>query len=118
MLFVNGIPFAVIECKSPKIGLEQAVSQSIRNQQDEYIPKLFSYVQLVMGINKNAAMYATAGTGRKFWSVWQELQDKEKDVAAPSIRILKARGKERLFSGDFAAARKFFDALEAEGEQR
>ena len=31
------------------------------------------YAQLVMGINKNAAMYATAGTAKKFWSVWQEL---------------------------------------------
>ena len=27
VLFVNGIPFAVIECKSPKIEIEQAVSQ-------------------------------------------------------------------------------------------
>ncbi|MDP2798541.1 MAG: type I restriction endonuclease, partial [Deltaproteobacteria bacterium] len=69
VLFVNGIPFAVIECKSPKVEVAQAVSQSIRNQQDEYIPRLFAYVQLVMGVNKNAAMYATAGTARKFWSV-------------------------------------------------
>ncbi len=117
VLFVNGIPFAVIECKSPKIGLEQAISQSIRNQQEEYIPKLFPYVQLVMGINKNTAIYATAGTGRKFWSVWQELRDKEKDVATPVHRVLKPVEKERLFSGDFAAARKFFDAMEAEGER-
>lgn len=99
VLFVNGIPFAVIECKSPKIGLEQAVSQSIRNQREEYIPKLFPYVQLVMGINKNAAIYATAGTSRKFWSTWQELRDKEKDVATPIHRVLKPAEKEMLFWG-------------------
>ena len=43
VLFVNGIPFAVIECKSPKVEVEQAISQSIRNQRDEYVPKLFIY---------------------------------------------------------------------------
>src|SRR3972149_5975518 len=71
VLFVNGIPFAVIECKSPKEEIIKAVEQTIRNQQDEYIPRLFMYVQLVMAVNKNAAMYATAGTARKVWSVWQ-----------------------------------------------
>ena len=30
VLFVNGIPFAVIECKSPKVEVEQAISQMIR----------------------------------------------------------------------------------------
>ncbi|WP_207654057.1 type I restriction endonuclease [Desulforamulus profundi] len=81
VLFVNGIPLAVIECKSPKVEIEQAISQSIRNQSDDYIPKLFVYSQLVMGINKNAAQYATAGTPAKFWGVWKEQRDKEADVA-------------------------------------
>jgi type I restriction enzyme R subunit len=72
VLFINGIPFCVIECKSPQVEVEQGVSQSIRNQNDEYIPRLFIYSQLVMAINKNAAMYATIGTAAKFWSVWKE----------------------------------------------
>ncbi len=80
VLFVNGIPFAVIECKSPKVEVEQAISQSIRNQRDEYIPKLFVYTQLVMGMNKNAARYATVGTPAKFWSVWKEREDTEAAV--------------------------------------
>ena len=33
VLFINGIPFAVIECKSPQISVDQAVEQMIRNQQ-------------------------------------------------------------------------------------
>jgi len=115
VLFVNGIPFVVIECKSPKVEVEQAVSQCIRNQQDEYIPRLFSYVQLVMGVNKNAAMYATAGTAKKFWSVWQELRDKEIEVEVSIKKQLTPETKDILFSGDFAIARKHFDALEAEG---
>lgn len=74
VLFVNGIPFCVIECKAPQVELEQAVSQSIRNQNDDYIPKLFIYSQIVLVLNKNRAMYATTGTAAKFWGVWKEPQ--------------------------------------------
>lgn len=74
VLFVNGIPFCVIECKAPQIEVEQAVSQSIRNQNDDYIPKLFIYSQMVLALNKNSAMYATTGTAAKFWGVWKEPQ--------------------------------------------
>jgi len=72
VLFINGIPFAVIECKAPQISVEQAVEQNIRNQQKEYIPQLYKFAQIVMATNKNAVKYATAGTPRKFWSVWKE----------------------------------------------
>jgi type I restriction enzyme R subunit len=74
VLFVNGIPFCVVECKAPQIEVEQAVSQSIRNQNDDYIPKLFIYSQMVLALNKNSAMYATTGTAAKFWGVWKEPQ--------------------------------------------
>ena len=77
VLFVNGIPFCVIECKAPHVEVKQAVSQSIRNQNDDYIPRLFIYSQLVLAINKNSAMYATTGSAAKFWSVWKEPQMKE-----------------------------------------
>ena len=66
VLFVNGIPFAVIECKSPNTEVAQAVSQMIRNQRDEYIPTLFTYAQLVIGTNKNHCKYATVGTAAKY----------------------------------------------------
>ena len=72
VLFINGIPFAVIECKAPQISVEQAVEQNIRNQQKEYIPQLYKFAQIVMATNKNAVKYATAGTPRKFWNVWKE----------------------------------------------
>jgi len=72
VLFVNGIPFVVIECKSPNVEISQAVSQMIRNQRDEYISRLFPYVQMVLALNKNEARYATTGTAAKFWSKWKE----------------------------------------------
>lgn len=76
VLFINGIPFAVIECKAPTISADQAVEQTIRNQTDDYIPQLFKYVQIVMATNKNAVKYSTTGTPKKFWNVWRE-QDTE-----------------------------------------
>ena len=76
VLFINGIPFAVIECKAPHIPVEEAVGQMIRNQQAAYIPQLFKFAQLVVATNKNAVKYATVGTPKKFWSVWKE-QDAE-----------------------------------------
>jgi len=72
VLFVNGIPFGVIECKAPRVEIQQAVSQSIRNQNDDHIPRLFIYTQLVLALNKNSAKYATTGTAAKYWSVWKE----------------------------------------------
>lgn len=72
VLFVNGIPFAVIECKAPTISVEQAVEQTIRNQKQEYTPQLFKFAQIVAATNKNFVKYATAGTAKKFWNVWRE----------------------------------------------
>ena len=75
VLFINGIPFAVIECKAPHVSVDQAVEQNIRNQQADYIPQLFKYAQIVMATNKKAVKYATAGTPKKFWNVWKEEND-------------------------------------------
>ena len=75
VLFINGIPFAVIECKAPHVSVDQAVEQNIRNQQADYIPQLYKYAQIVLATNKNTVKYATAGTPKKFWNVWKEEND-------------------------------------------
>jgi type I restriction enzyme, R subunit len=72
VLFVNGIPLVVIECKAPNIDVDQGVSQNIRNQTEEYIPKLFTYAQLLLAVNKNEAKYATVGSIAKYWAKWRE----------------------------------------------
>ena len=72
VLFINGIPLAVIECKDSSIPIIQAISQSIRNQKPDYIPQLFKFIQIVMAANKNQTKYATCGTPDKFWSTWNE----------------------------------------------
>lgn len=80
VLFVNGIPFAVIECKSPLVSVEQAVEQTIRNQKQEYTPQLFKFAQIVAATNKNSLKYATTGTAKKFWNVWREEDTEWRDT--------------------------------------
>ncbi len=85
VLFVNGIPLVVIECKRrDKNGsVAEAVSQHIRNQKiDEGIPRLFHYAQLLLAVQPNEVKYAVTGTAKKFWSQWHEEHDTEADVQA------------------------------------
>ena len=124
VLFVNGIPFAVIECKRPDIKdpLEQAISQNIRNQGEDYIPKLFTFTQLLVSVTKNETAFGTTGTGAKFWSRWRELRDgKAADITgevAPLVNkpLTKAQ-KDKLFADRFGYVRTYFDDIEAEGRQ-
>jgi type I restriction enzyme R subunit len=76
VLFVNGIPLAVIECKKSSISIKQGISQMIRNQSRDYIPQLFKFVQIVMATNKNETKYGTTSTPAKFWSIWNEQDEK------------------------------------------
>lgn len=85
VLFVNGIPFAVIENKrrDKNLSVEEAISQHIRNQgKEEGIPRLFWYTQLLLAVQPNEVKYATTGTAAKFWAVWEEQYDVEQEVQA------------------------------------
>lgn len=74
VLFVNGIPLCIIECKRPdmKDPLKQAISQHLRNQQEDGIRSLYVYSQLTLSIATQEAAYATNATQEKFWAKWQE----------------------------------------------
>lgn len=74
VLFVNGIPFSVIECKSPAIKdpMGEAISRHLRSQQADGIQKLYVFCQLLLSLASHQAMYGTVGTAKKFWSLWRE----------------------------------------------
>jgi type I restriction enzyme, R subunit len=119
VLFVNGIPLAVIECKRPdiKAPLDEAISQMIRNQRDDEIPKLFLYSQLVLGLTKNDAMYGTTATAAKFWAAWKERKDVDKEIAERVHTPVSALQNDALFSDPFRYARPYFESLEAAGKR-
>lgn len=121
VLFVNGIPLCIIECKRPdmKEPLKQAVSQHLRNQQEDGIRNLYVYSQLILSIATQEAAYATNATPEKFWAKWHEKfgSEEEEQKYSGALHDLKnqelpASAKEQLFADRFKYVREYFDALE------
>ncbi|MEK6259033.1 MAG: HsdR family type I site-specific deoxyribonuclease [Planctomycetota bacterium] len=100
VLFVNGIPLAVIECKRPdeRDAVEVGISQHLRNQRQDEIPGLFIYSQLLLSICQNHGKYATAGTPKKFWSSWKEEHADDLDVKLAKLinTPLTTKQRERM----------------------
>lgn len=117
VLFVNGIPFVIIENKAPTVDIDQGASQLIGYQKQEEIPHLFHYAQLLLTMNKNAVRYATVGTSKKYWATWKEQEDDEATVHALANKPLTKEQADALFTGDFADARRFFNELTVTGER-
>lgn len=129
VLFVNGIPLCVIECKRPDIKdpLEQAISQHLRNQQEDGIRNLYAMAQLVVSLTVNEGSYATTGTPEKFWAKWQEdfkntdgsinkakeAQFKEKLAQLKNIPLSESI-KDKMFTERFKYVRTYFEALDRE----
>jgi type I restriction enzyme, R subunit len=125
VLFVNGIPFVVIECKRPDLEkggdspVIEGITQMIRNQKDDEIPGLFIYSQVLLAISKNEARYATTGIARKFWSVWKEEQNIETQVHQLINKPLTVPEKNHLYKHrEYAQSiRNYFDMLEQAGDR-
>lgn len=90
VLFVNGIPLVVIECKRPDIkGAEQqAVSQHLRNQQDDGIRGLYVYSALLLAVGNSFGSYATTASAEKFWCKWHEMFVNKDEELAYQKRLL------------------------------
>ncbi|GJM35115.1 MAG: DEAD/DEAH box helicase [Saprospiraceae bacterium] len=121
VLFVNGIPLVVIECKRPdqKDNIAQAISQHLRNQQEDGIRSLFVYSQLLLSLATNVASYATTATKPKFWSKWKEKFESDQaealyheDLMRLKNKTLADAQKDKLFGDRFRYVRFYFDALE------
>jgi type I restriction enzyme, R subunit len=117
VLFVNGIPLCVIECKRPdqQDSLMEAVSQQIRNQGEEYIPHLFYYSQLLLAINKSEAKCATVGTISKFWAVWKESGEEENILNSPFRGLGGFAFFDKIFGERFKSVKQEFENLNEQG---
>lgn len=72
VIFVNGIPFSIVENKKSSEELELAITQQYRNQGADKCPKLFIYPQLLIATNKEGLKYGTTSTPNKFYAKWRE----------------------------------------------
>lgn len=118
VLFVNGIPLVVIECKRPDIkgALDQAISQHLRNQKDDGIRSLYLYSALLLSIGNSYGAYGTTATPAKFWNKWREMFVTEQDEAEYARQLdnlvnepLSEEQKDHLFGNRFRYVRTYFD---------
>ena len=117
VLFVNGIPLCVIECKRPdlKDSLTQAVSQHLRNQKDDGIRSLYLYSALLLSVATQSASYATTATPEKFWAKWIELfanNDEEEAYKQDLYKLVNtSASNSKLFSERFHYVRQHFEKM-------
>ena len=118
ILFVNGIPLVIIECKSPSLAetddggfwkpIESGINQLLRysNRRDEVeleegVEHLFHWNQLMISSCYYAARVATFGADYKHYVEWKDTTPfSEADVLAEIGRTgTKLRSQERLVAG-------------------
>ena len=80
VIIVNGIPLAVLECKSPTLGdkwRHEAIEQLFRYQElgEHYrelgMPRLFETAQVLVATCGQAACYGTVTTPPRFFAEWK-----------------------------------------------
>ena len=86
VLFINGIPMAVIECKKASVSVSEAVDQMVRNQSGTNTPKFFLFPQLLIATNGLDLKYGTMLTPAEYYSVWRE----EESNPLPSLEPVDA----------------------------
>lgn len=117
VLFVNGIPLCVIECKRPDVkdSLAQAISQHLRNQKPDGIRRLYMYAALAVAVNCDDASYATTATPEKFWSKWREQFASEQEQQQYTDTVQKIVNRrllnEKLFGGRCNYVKSHFEQL-------
>jgi len=119
--FVNGLPLVVVEAKRPdghgKRGptVEEGVSQNLRNQRNDEIPRLFAYSQLLLSISGVDARYATQGTARKFWGPWREEEFSDAEMLELKNQPLGEAARDALFEAR-PQALDWYESLRKGGE--
>lgn len=120
--FVNGIPLVVIEAKRPdgnaKKGptIDEGISQSLRNQRHDEIPRLFAYSQILLSINGHDGRYGTCGTPTKFWATWREEDISDLEMLAIKNRKLTAQQIDSIFSHRPVACLEWYQNLTTAGD--
>ncbi|MFW6226552.1 MAG: type I restriction endonuclease subunit R, partial [Bacteroidota bacterium] len=120
VLFVNGIPFCVIECKSPGVHnanhdkpVDIGVNQHLQNQQPDAIPHLYMYAQILVSLCSNDAKYATSGTPREWWAYWKEENKQDKALDKLVNKPLTKKQNEQLFTGRYQNVKEYFNQKES-----
>lgn len=92
VVYVNGIPLAVIECKSPALAdpIGEAQRQFRRYEgRDEFLglgaPRLFELSQISIALARDVARYGTTATAPRHWADWRDPYPLTADALASRI---------------------------------
>jgi len=73
VIYVNGIALGVIELKRSTVSVSEAIRQNLGNQENNFIRKFFSTIQLVMAGNDTEGLrYGVIETPEKYFLEWKE----------------------------------------------
>ncbi len=78
LLFINGIPLGVVECKKSSEKISKGIDQLLGYQQ--HFPRHFSYQQVCAVVNRVEAKYGTLGTPETFYFYYKLEQAEEQEV--------------------------------------
>ena len=108
VLFVNGIPLVVVECKSPKLTnpMEEAINQLLRysNQRDwvdeeEGCERLFYFNQILIPTYRQRAAAATVGAGYEHYLEWKDTSPVPMSTVAEQLGKKELNSQEVLIAG-------------------
>jgi type I restriction enzyme R subunit len=111
ILFVNGLPLAVIECKSPFITnpMEEGINQLLRyanrrgSESGEGAERLFHFNQMMVSTHRDSARVGTISSKAEHFLEWKDPYPHKLDATANSQQI--------LIAGLFAC-RNFLDLIQ------
>jgi len=108
VLFVNGVPLVVIECKSPDLEepLAEGVEQLLRysNQREwvgepEGVERLFHYVQVMIATHFDKACVGTVGSTADRYLEWKDSYPKKREDLAKDFGVTELSGQQILAAG-------------------
>ena len=72
VVFINGIPCAIIENKKPSVAIDEAINQIIRNSTGNDAPYFFLFPQIYIAANVTNLKYGTYKTPHAYYNFWKE----------------------------------------------
>jgi type I restriction enzyme, R subunit len=113
VLFVNGLPLAVIECKSPYVtnpmeaGIDQLLRYANRRQPEtnEGAEKLFHYNQMLISTHKDKAYVGTITSRMEHFLEW-------KDPYPLKVENIGSEGSQEVLIAGLLAPENFLDIIQ------
>jgi type I restriction enzyme R subunit len=108
VLFVNGIPLVVAECKSPSITdpMEAGVDQLLRYtnnrpwvEEDEGVEKLFHYNQFMVSTYFYGARTGTVGAAPEHYLEWKDTSPVPMEEVAQDLGVENLKSQQTLVAG-------------------